>query len=135
VPALVAARRRRDRGGLGEDGGAVGTGERTLADDDERLPGGGERRAEIAVAGRDHGERVRAGAEIFMRIGEIRALADHADARPAHPPPLADAAVEDGGLAAWIAADKENDVGFLDPGNGRVEDVARTAVRRVERGA
>jgi hypothetical protein len=52
-----------------------------------------------------------------------------------HPPALADAGVEHRGFIARVGADDQHRIGLLDAFDGRVEDVAGAAERRIECGA
>ena len=61
-------------------------------------------------------------------------LTDHADWNRTGAPALADTCVEHGGFAPRIGADDQQCVGFLDAGNGRVEEVARPPPFWIERG-
>ena len=78
---------------------------------------------------------LRPGAEIVDRIGQVDLLADQADPHAALAPAAPNARVEHRRLAARIRADEQDDVGVVDAGDGRVEDVARPAALRVELGA
>ena len=83
----------------------------------------------------ERGERIGAGAEIGVIVGEIGALADHPDLEVRVAPALADAGVEHRRFLARIGADDHHAVGFIDPGDGRVEEVARAAPFGIEHGA
>src|SRR5262249_19122439 len=63
------------------------------------------------------------------------ALADEADGKIAHAPALADAGVEHRRLPARVAADDQQRVGLVDPGDGGIEEIARPALLGVERRA
>src|SRR5687768_6920178 len=77
-------------------------------------------------------ERIRAGAEIVVIVGEIGLAADHADLELSRAPALANARVENSGFLARIGPDDQQRVGLFDPRNGRIEDVARTSELRIE---
>ena len=94
-----------------------------------------QRLGKCPATGRDFGERLRAGAEIAVGIGQVGLLADQADREIAHAPALADARVEHRCFAARIRADDQQRVGLLDARDGGVEQVGRPAPLRVERGA
>ena len=79
------------------------------------------------------GERVRAGAEIVVGVGQVdRVRRSSADLDVAVAPALADAGIEHRRLVARVGADDQDRVGLLDAGDGRVEEVARAAARRIE---
>ncbi len=130
VPA-VGQRTDRDRG-LGrrrEHGGAVGPRQRALPDQPD-LP---LQRGRLVVE--ERGQRVRTGAEIGVIVGEIGMLADDPDLEAAGAPALANAGIEHRGFLARIGPDDHEAVGLVDPGDGRVEEVAGAAPFGIERGA
>ena len=131
VTAPSSARLGRERG----DRRAVRPRQRAHADDHQRALGLLEHLAELVAAGRDVGQRLRPGAEIVVGIGEVGPLADQADREAAHAPALADAGVEHGRFPARIGADEQQRIGLLDAGDGGVEQIARPAPARIERGA
>ena len=94
-----------------------------------------QRFGERVLPGRDLGQRLGAGAEILVRIGQVGPLADQPDREIAHAPALADAGVEHRRFPARIGADDEQRVGLLDAGDGGVEQIARPAPARIERRA
>ena len=133
VPA-GRARALRGAGGERGDGCAVGPRQCAHADDHQRMFRLLQDLAELMRAARDIRQRLRPRAEIVVGIGEIDPLADHADRDGAAAPALADAAVEHGRFPPRIAADNQQCIGFLDAGNGRVEEVARPPPFGIERG-
>ena len=62
-------------------------------------------------------------------VSEVFKLPDHADFRAAVEPRLADTCVHERGLDTWIGADQEYDVGVLDFGDRRVEQVGLARTR------
>ncbi len=56
----------------------------------------------VALAVGEFGQRIRAGTEIVIRIGQIDPLADQRDREMTHAPALADPRVQDRGLLAGI---------------------------------
>jgi len=58
--------------------------------------------AELVRPARDIRQRLRPGADVFVGIGEIGPLADHADWNRAGSPALADTPIEYGGLAPRV---------------------------------
>jgi hypothetical protein len=86
-----------------------------------------------AAAGSELLQRVRTGAEMLIGIAQVADLADHADREIARPPALADAGIEHRrflrGLAPMISTASACSMPF----DGRIEDVARAAERRIER--
>ena len=77
-------------------------------------------RAEKPVpACRNIGERLRAGSEMLVRIGQIRALADQPDWEITLAPTLADAGIEHGRLPAGIRADEKERISSFDFPPGR----------------
>ena len=85
----------------------------------------------------DFGERVRAGAEMVVAVGEIDLGADQADGKLVlHlPPALADARVENGRLDPGIGTDQQHRACILDAADGGIKDVAGAAKGRIELGA
>ena len=77
-------------------------------------------------------QRIRTGAEIFVVVAHFAGFADHTDRETAAAPALADAGVENGGFKARVGADDEERVCFFDALNGRVEEVACAAERRIK---
>ena len=90
---------------------------------------------EAMPPGDEVGERLRTGAEIVVRIGEIGALADHPDGQRCGAPALADARVDERGLDPRIGADHQDGVGALDAGDGAVEEIGGAAEIGVKRRA
>jgi len=86
----------------GEHRGAIGARQGALADDDRRTPGGLERLGEVRVAIDEAGDDRWALAEVVVAVGEVGALADHADARLPGQPQLAQAGVEHRRLEARL---------------------------------
>ena len=127
VPALTdGTERLRRLDGLRQNRGAVGTGESALPHQHHRLATLGFGRLQ------ELGERVRAGAEIVVAVSQIDALADDADLEIAAQPALADAGVQDRGLAARVRADQQQRIRLLDPGDAGIEHVGGAAERRIE---
>src|SRR3546814_3878528 len=79
-------------------------------------------------------QRIRASAEIVGPVGEIHLRPDHPDLELAGEPALADARVEYRRLEPRVAADDQQRVRALDPGDGGVEEIAGAA-GRIERDA
>ena len=107
---------------------AIGAHERPLSHDHDGTLRLGENLAK-PLAGCDLGQRFRSRAEILVIIGQIDALADHADGQIAHPPPLEDARVENRRFLAWIRPDDQDRIRLLDAGDRRIEDVGGAAER------
>ena len=80
-------------------------------------------------------QRLRAGAQVVVRVGEIGPLADQRDRHAALAPALADARIEHGRLEPRIGADQQNGIGLLDALDGGIEQVARAPELGVELGA
>ena len=91
--------------------------ERAGADDDHRPLRVLQRVAELA----EIAQRSRTGAQVLVVVGEIRRFADDADVRAAQPS-LADARVQHRRFEARVRADQQDRVGFVDAGDGRVEE-------------
>ena len=108
------------------------TRQRAGADQHDRILGALQHVGEGMLAGREFAERVRAGADIVIVVGQIGLGADHADLELAGAPALADARVENGGFLARVRADDQQRIGLLDAGDGRIEDVGGAAGLRVE---
>src|SRR5262249_15984246 len=83
----------------------------------------------------DVSQSLRPRAQVLVRVGKVRPLADQANGQSALTPTLADADVEHRGLEPRIGADQEDGVCPLYPGDGRIEEVAGAAKWRVELGA
>ena len=134
VPAVLhRAEIDRGLGGERSDRRAVGARQRAGADQHQRTLGLAQHVGE-GVAG-DGGERLGAGAEIVVSVGEVRLRPDDADREFSGAPALADARIEDRRLLARIGADDEQRVGRVDPGDGRIEQIAGAAPGRIERRA
>ena len=82
----------------------------------------------------DLGERLGARAEIVIGISEIDLGADQADGnfRLGLTGPLENAGVEHRRFEARIGADQQNCIGLVDTFDGRVEQIDRAALRRIE---
>src|SRR5262249_60679772 len=79
-------------------------------------------------------ERLRAGTQVFVRVGKVGTLADERDGATLTPA-LADARIEHCGLEPRVGADKQNDIGSFDTLNAAVEEIASAAEPRIELGA
>ena len=137
VPAVLAPRRRSAQASPPAPSTAAPSGARqsALPDDDQRVLGLLQRLRRSAVAVGQIAQRLGAGAEMLVVVGQVGRVADHADRQIAGAPALADAGVEHRRFEARIGADDQDRVGLLDAGDGRVEEVAGAAERRVERRA
>ena len=91
-----------------------------LPHDDQRLLGF---RPDVGERLRQLGQRLRPGAEIFVRIGQVVPFADQSDREGALQPALADAGVEDGRFLARVRADDQQRIRVLDARDGRVEEI------------
>ncbi len=85
----------------------------------------------------DLGERLGAGAEIVVSIGEVFILADQADGKLALAlaGALQNTGIEHRRFMARIGADQKNRVGLIDAGDGGIEEVGGAAEGRIELGA
>src|SRR3989337_4089766 len=85
----------------------------------------------------DLGQRLGAGAEIVVSIGEVFILADQGDGKLALA--LAGALQNTGSehrrFMARIGADQKNRVGLIDAGDGGIEEVGGATESRIELGA
>ena len=119
VPARVLAvpAALRNARSKAEDGGAVGARGRAGADDHHGVVRRLQDLGEGVLALGDVGERLRAGSEILVRVGETPALADDADLEAALAPALQDARVQHGRLDPRVGADEQDRVGAVDAGD------------------
>jgi hypothetical protein len=78
-------------------------------------------------------DAVRTGAKVGHRIGQISIFADHADRQIALRPALADPGVQNRCLNARVGADQQDGVCLFNALNGGVEEIARAAIRRMQR--
>ena len=85
----------------------------------------------------DLGQRLGAGAEIVIGIGEIHLRADQPDRDLglSMPRALEDAGIEHRRLVARIGADQQDGVGMVDAGDGGIEQIGGAAERGIEFGA
>src|SRR5262249_42052131 len=83
----------------------------------------------------NRGKRLRSGADIVVRVGQVRLRPDYADWKFSGAPALADARIEDRGFLARIGADDQQCVGTIDPRYCSIEQVAGAAPGRIERRA
>ena len=135
-PSLIAPSSPASFAASASDRRAVRPRQRALPDDDQRPLRPCRALREIALAGRELAERLRPGAEIVVGIGQVDAARRSAPiGKLPGAPALADARVEHRRFLARIGADDQQRVGLLDAGDGRVEQVARAAERRIERRA
>ena len=132
VPAVVAGGAGRDLRGKRQHLGPVRPRDGALADDDQRPLALRQAPWRSHLPAAKLGQRLRAGAEVLVGIGEVGRLADEADPDVALAPALADAGIEHRRFVARVGADDEDRVGLLDAGDGRVEDVGGAAERRHE---
>ena len=130
VPAVLDhAERQRRLGGERQHRRPVDARDRAGAEDEHRLRLVGRR-----MLG-EGGERLRAGAEIIVAVGQVGLLADDADQAIALQPALADAGVEHRRFEARIRADDHDRVGLVDAGDRRIEQIGGAAELRIELGA
>src|SRR3974390_2826405 len=130
-PVLERAQYDRRFGGERRNRLAVLARERASTKNEERSLNRFEGIGEFAAA--EIGEALGPGADIAVGISQIGLLSDQPDREIAGAPALADARVEDRRLAARIGADDQQRIGLVDTGDGRIEQVARSAPRGIER--
>ena len=87
------------------------------------------------TAGGNFGQGLRSSAKVFIRIGQVAALANQANGKAPHAPSLADAGIQDGTLAAGIAANEKKRIGLIDTGNTGIEQVGCPSRSGVQRAA
>ena len=86
--------------------------------------------AERVAARRDVGQQRRVVAEMIVAVGQIGRLADQPDREAAHRMPFPKARVDQRRFPARIGAHDQAGIGFLDSGDGRVEQIARAGAGR-----
>ena len=130
VPAL-AHQAASLRGALGEImyRRAVGPPQRARAEDQHRVLRRLQHLGEFVPAIGDLRQGLRPGAQMLVLVGQVQLRPDHADLHAALQEALADAGVDDRRLLARIAADDQDGVGLIDPGDARVEQIARALPR------
>src|SRR5579859_1723728 len=84
------------------------------------------------LAGGEIAERIRAGAEMVARVGQIGLGADHTDLELARAPALANARVENGSFLARVRTHDQKRVGLVDAGNRRIENIGGASGAGIE---
>ena len=131
---LDRAHRNRGLGGKRQHRCAIGPRQRRLTQDQHRPLNAFEPFHEGMRAVGDLGERLGAGAEIIVGIGQVGILTDEPNGYFALSltPALKDARIQHGRLMARIGADEKDRIGLVDAGDGGVEEIGRPSKRGIE---